>query len=411
MNTTMKTLMVGALFLTHAGMAYAGCDIEKGSVRILANDFPAVHAVVNGAESCAGDGVEVSKNHTTEHRDLQVAALTANPAEYTVAVVANGSLVPLLNEGLVRPLNDYVAKYGGSLRKNQLITIDGKVMAVAFMANAQHLFYREDILQQAGVDAPTSYQDLLVAAKAIKDKGLLEHPVGSTYKQGWNLGEEFVNMYLGHGGDFFKPGSAEPNINNEKGVATLDMMKSLTAYMNPDFLTHDSNAAQAEWEAGNIALINLWGSRAAAILDDEGSTPAITASTKFAAAPSVDAGSGPSTTLWWDGFAIAKNISDEDAEASFQAMMQGISSEIALANADKAVWLIDGYKPGASAVGVAASAEAGAKPYPMLPYMGLLHNALGSEIVDFLQGSESAEQALADVEAAYRAAAKEGGFL
>ena len=34
-----------------------------------------------------------------------------------------------------------------------------------------------------------------------------------------------------------------------------------------------------------------------------------------------------------------------------------------------------------------------------------------AEITDFLQGSESAEQALADVEAAYTAAAKEQGFL
>jgi hypothetical protein len=40
-----------------------------------------------------------------------------------------------------------------------------------------------------------------------------------------------------------------------------------------------------------------------------------------------------------------------------------------------------------------------------------LHTALGNELSDFLQGKESAEQALADVEAAYNAAAKEQGYL
>ena len=35
----------------------------------------------------------------------------------------------------------------------------------------------------------------------------------------------------------------------------------------------------------------------------------------------------------------------------------------------------------------------------------------GSEIVEFLQGNESAEQALKDVEAAYITKAKEQGFL
>jgi hypothetical protein len=47
----------------------------------------------------------------------------------------------------------------------------------------------------------------------------------------------------------------------------------------------------------------------------------------------------------------------------------------------------------------------------MLPYAGLLHNALGSELSEFLQGKESAQQALSDVEAAYTASAKEKGFL
>ncbi|WP_368075848.1 hypothetical protein [Leisingera sp. NJS201] len=47
----------------------------------------------------------------------------------------------------------------------------------------------------------------------------------------------------------------------------------------------------------------------------------------------------------------------------------------------------------------------------MIPQIGLLHAALGSELTDFLKGGESAEQALADVETAYRTSAKEAGFL
>ena len=47
----------------------------------------------------------------------------------------------------------------------------------------------------------------------------------------------------------------------------------------------------------------------------------------------------------------------------------------------------------------------------MVPYMSLMHTALGAELPDFLTGKESAEQTLADVEAAYVAAAKEKGYL
>ncbi|NNL18855.1 MAG: sugar ABC transporter substrate-binding protein, partial [Boseongicola sp.] len=131
----------------------------------------------------------------------------------------------------------------------------------------------------------------------------------------------------------------------------------------------------------------------------------------LAAAPTVGGGETPASTLWWDGFTIAANISDEDAEATFIAMVNGIRPEVVSANNDQAVWLADGFTPGPAATGVFATASAGARPYPMIPFMGLMHTALGNELSDFLQGNESAEQALADVEAAYTAAAKEQGFL
>ena len=55
---------------------------------------------------------------------------------------------------LIRPLDDLVAKHGKHLKKNQLDRINGKIMAVAFMANAQHLVYREDVLKKIGMQPP-----------------------------------------------------------------------------------------------------------------------------------------------------------------------------------------------------------------------------------------------------------------
>ena len=411
MKMLSKVLLTTTFMILLGHTTYAGCGISGGSIRILSNDFPALHAVIDAAEKCAGDGVTFRRNQTKEHRNIQVAALTANPAEFTSAIVANSSIVPLLNDGLIRPLDALVAKHGRGLKKHQLITINGKIMAVAFMANAQHLYYRKDILARAGVGVPTSYDEVLSAANAITAKGIMDYPFALNTKKGWNLGEEFVNMYLGYKGQLFKPGSAVASVNNAKGVAALKMIKSLTIYSNPDFLTFDSNATQALWEGGKLALATMWGSRGGTILDDKGSTSKITSNTVLTGAPTVGGGSTPATTLWWDGFTIAKNISDKDAKATFIAMMKGISTEMVRANNDAAVWLIDGFVPGKAATGVSASASAGATPYPMLPYAGLLHNALGSELSEFLQGKESAQQALSDVEAAYTASAKEKGFL
>ncbi|ODT66266.1 MAG: sugar ABC transporter substrate-binding protein [Pelagibacterium sp. SCN 63-23] len=411
MNFMLKvTVSLGVLCLT-AGAVFADCGIEgTGSVRILSNDFEALRLVNTTAAECAGGSVTVTSNATAEHKNLQVPALSINPAEYTVAVVANNSIVPLLNDDLVRPLDDLVAQYGQSLQPNQLIKIDGKTMAIAFMGNAQHLFYRKDILDQAGIAEPTSYEEILAAAEKIRADGLMDYPLAASDKPGWDLAAEFVNAYLGTGGEFFAPGSAELAIDNENGLKVLETMKALTAYMDPDYLTFDANGIQAEYKAGNVAMMVQWGSLAGDMLNGEGAEEGVVENTVLAAAPTIG-GTVPAVALWWDGFTIAKNISDEDAAASFQAMVHGISPEMVAANPTVATWLVAGYEPGPAAVGVIATANAGARAYPMQPYMGLLHTALSVELAEFMAGSESAEQALADVKAAYDTAAKEGGYL
>ena len=387
------------------------CAITEGRVNIVGNEFPAIQSVAAAALACAS-GIDAEANLTADHQKINLAGMSGNPAEYTSAIVANSSIVALINEDVVRPLDDLVAMYGADIPSHQLITIDGQVMAVAFMANAQHLIYRSDVLAQVGMDAPTSYEGVLEAAEAIRAAGIMDNPVGGAYAAGWNLAEEFVNMYLGTGGDFFEAGTANVSINNEDGVEALEMMKALTAYMNPDYLTHDSNATSAEWEAGNVALMNLWGSRSGVLMDDEGSEMVVYSNTVAGGPLTVGDSGNAASTLWWDGWTVAKNISDADAEATFQAMAYATSP--ALLNEEtmsQAVWLMNGFEAQPVNEGVLATVAAGASPYPMLPFMGLLHTAAGDNIADFLQGNESAEQALADIEAAYTAAATEQGFL
>ena len=408
MNSKILSI-VGALSLTAFGAAQA-CEISA-RVSVVGNEFPAIQTVGAGAAACTG--AEVSTNLTADHQKINVAGMQGNPAEYTSAIVANSSIVALMNEDVIRPLDDLVAKHGGDLKSSQLIKVNGKIMAVAFMANAQHLMYRKDVLADLGISVPKTYEEMLAAAEKIRSSGKMDNPVGGAYKAGWNLAQEFNNMFLGYGGSHFEAGSANPSVNSEAGVNALNMMKALSEYMNPDFLTHDSNVTNAEYRAGNIALLNMWGSRASSQTTAEGVTDAVKNGHAIAGPMTVGGGSTAASTLWWDGWTVAKNISDAEAEATFIAMMNGISPSMMSDEniRTQAVWLIDGYKPTDAAIGVFEAAKMGTTPYPMLPYMGLMHTALGAELPDFMQGKESAEQALADVEAAYVAAAKEKGYL
>ncbi|MGJ8602870.1 MAG: ABC transporter substrate-binding protein [Marivita sp.] len=406
-------LMTGSVLVAaSATMSMAAdCGISDGRISIIGNEFPAIQTVAANAQACEGL-TEAKANLTADHQKINLAGLQGNPAEYTSAIVANSSIVALINEDVLRPLDDLIAAFGQDIPKNQLITVDGKVMAVAFMANAQHLVYRQDILEQIGMAPPATYEDMLAVAEKIRADGILDYPLSGSFMAGWNLAQEFVNMYIGHGGTFYEPGTANVSVNNDAGVATLEMLQSLSSYMNPDYLTHDSNAAGAEWEAGNVAMMNMWGSRTGVLMDAEGAAPEVYENTMVGAPMTVAGGDTPASTLWWDGWTIAKNISDADAEATFKALKHGISP--AILNDEtmgQAVWMIEGYQPAPVNEGVFSAISMQTQPYPMLPHHGLLHTALGDNIADFLQGKESAEQALMDIEAAYTTAAKEKGFV
>jgi len=267
--TMLRTSAVATVLATLGTTALAECPVGEGRLSIVGNEFPAIQTVAENAIACA-DGVEAKSNLTADHQKINVAGMSGDPAEYTTAIIANSSIVALINEDVIRPINDLVEKHGDGIEEFQLINIGGDIMAVAFMANAQHLVYRKDVLEQIGVEPPKTYEEMLAAAKMIREHGIMDNPVGGAYAAGWNLAEEFVNMYIGYGGEFYADGTAQVAINNAQSVAALNMMKELTAYMNPDYLTHDSNATSAEWEAGNVALMNMWGSRTGVLMDAEG---------------------------------------------------------------------------------------------------------------------------------------------
>lgn len=396
--------VVGFLLFTGSAVS-AQCDqLSTTPITSLSAGFEAWKVVTDAMAACGNLTAELDQEFATK----QPAAMAANPSQYTIGGVANATLVPLVSDGLIRPLDDLVEKYGQNLAPTQLIEIDGQVMAIAMMINAQHLMYRSDILTDLGLEVPTTYGEVLEVAQAIQEAGVVDYPLGGTFKPGFNLGEEFINMYLGFGGSFFGEGNT-PAVNNEQGVATLEMLKALTAYMDPEYLAADSTVVQQQFQQGKIAMANLWASRAGAM--DNAEESEVVGLIEFAAAPSAVEGGPPATTLWWDGMTIAKNISDEEAKAAFQLMMEGIKYDVLSANSDTAIWLSTQPIESRIAAGAIASLEGGAPSYPASSAMGLMHTALGNNIADFLTGKESAEQSLADAEAEYTAAAKEAGLI
>ena len=100
------------MFFLVSSSAFA-CSISA-RVSIVGNEFPAIQTVSRSKEC---KGAKVTANLTADHQKINVAGMSSQPAEYTSAIVANTSIVALLNNDLIRPLDDLVKKHGKDLRK------------------------------------------------------------------------------------------------------------------------------------------------------------------------------------------------------------------------------------------------------------------------------------------------------
>lgn len=404
-----RTLLATALAVLAtaplAPSAQAACAISNATpLKTLSAAFDAWKAVTAAWAECGNVQSELDMNFRTK----QPTAFAANPSLYQIGGVANNTVVPLLNAGSIRPLDEYIAKYGQSLTPNQLIKVDGKTMAVAMMVNTQNFMVREDVLKEAGIAVPTTWDEVLDAAAKLKASGKFATPLGATMKPGFDISQEFINVFLGFGGVATKPDNT-PALNSEAGLKTLALMKRMTEFLDPEYLTSDSTFVARQFQQGKIAMAVLWATRAGAVNNPAESQFA--GKILQAAAPAAVKGGKPATTLWWDGWVIAKNIPDAEAETAFRVAMEGIDEEMVRANNNAAVWLIKGYTPGPAAQGAIASAMGGAPAYPSTSAMGLVSAAVGENAADFLTGKKTAEQTLQAMEASYLTRAKEQGLV
>ena len=419
MKTTLirRTLLASAaLVAILPGIAQARCDklanVKAGEINIIGNSFPALAHIAKEMESCTQGGLKVQFKMTPNARvEIEQAFGAQGKSAFDAAVVSGGVFTNLNALGQIQPMTDLVDKYKAKykIEENMLVRVNGQVMAIAFMQNTQNLFYRKDLFDKHGIKVPTNYVEMLAAARTLKEKEPgIEFPIAQTFAKGFDGQVEFVNMFVGSGGRFFKPGTAQPDFNSDAGVRALENMRAMSKFMTPNFLASNSDDVMNQFQQGKAAMGVLWASRAARM--DDPAASKIVGKMEFASAPAMTAGGKSATHMWWDGMVMPKNLAG-DRETVFQVMMESLDEEAMKKGNDLTVWIRSAYKPTRFAMGVTASAKAGAPIWPTEPFFSLAQGEIGKVIPDVLTGAMPAKSALDAAAAAYVKAATEKGFI
>ncbi len=408
---SLLAIAVSAVLMPGIALA-CGPITGKGEVSIVAPAFPSTQHIAKEMESCNKGDIKVTVKVTPDVVvESQRAFESDGKSAFDGAVVSGGVYSTLVAKGQLMPLTDLVAKYRAkyNIEDSMLVKSNGQVMAIAFQQNAQNLFYRKDIFDKLGLKVPATYDEMLQAAAVIKAKEPgIEFPIAQTFSKGFDISLEFVNIYVGLGGQLFKPGSAQPAFNGEAGVKTIELMKSMSRYMTPNFLASNSDDVMNQFQQGKAAMGVLWASRAARM--DDPAASKVVGKMEFAAAPAAVKGGKSATHLWWDGVAMPKNLA-HDRDTVFQVLMDGLSESTVRSGNDLTIWIRSIYKPTRFGTGVTLSMKAGAPIWPTEPYLSLATNELGKLVPEALGGAMTVQQALDAAAANYVKAATEKGFI
>lgn len=262
----MKKFVALLLALTMI-LALGACSTsDKGSADKIELNVVAAQYGTNTASWWDNFVKEFEAAH--ENIDLNVEVVSWNDISTVVNTrISNDQAPDILNidvfadyqaDGLLLPAKDYVSEetynkmYPAFLEQSE---IDGTVWAIPDLASARALYYNVDILKAAGVEVPTTWDELTAACEALKAYDSSIYPWGIDMTT--DEGQAAFAYYTWNNGGGFVDENGNWTLNSEKNVEAIEYAIGLikAGYTNTDPATETRYDLQDLFCAGKLAMM------------------------------------------------------------------------------------------------------------------------------------------------------------
>ncbi len=313
----------------------------QDSLSILVHEAPwtpAFETVVEAYEEQTG--VQVNLNVTPYEGLLQKArnAATAPESEFDILEIDEVWTGQFYSGGLVNPLRDIdpdftfdpeIIEYGAVSRWNpdtNAATEDGELYAVPLLGNIQLLFYRTDLLEEAGLSVPKTWDELQTVAEALNNP---PNVYGFATRTSDRIDFDFQSVLRSYGGDIvsYNPDTQSwtVDIGSEASVTALEKWLELARAGSPPNYT---NLGQAEMislvQSGQLGMMINVAAAAEGLTDPDASV--VVDNIAAAPVPGLTADE-PVTTSGVLVFGVPVNLPDERKTAAAEFLEWLISQD------------------------------------------------------------------------------------
>ena len=214
-------------------------------------------------------GFEADFEAANENIDLVVDVVSWNDIGTVVNTrISNNDAPDILNidvfadyqaDDLLLPAQDYVseetyAKFYQSFLDQSVV--DGTVWAIPDLASARAMYYNVDILNEVGVDVPTTWDELVSVSQAI-----LDYYGGEVYPWGVDMttdeGQACFAYYIWNNGGDFTDAEGNWTLNSAENVEAIEFIINMvnSGLTNTDPATETRYANQDMFGAGKVAMM------------------------------------------------------------------------------------------------------------------------------------------------------------
>lgn len=304
------------------------------TVNVLAYNSSAVDPFTNTmVASCTHDNVTVKHDPIDFPGQVQKTQATLGTSNGTYDILETyGFIIPgLASEKKLKPLDEYFEKHKATYKLDGLnkdmverMSYNGQIYAIPMQAQALTLAYRKDVFDELGLKAPTTFQEMIAAAKKIQDSGKMKSPIALPWLSSGDLGTAYVAMLGAYGKPYVDPKTKKPNFDTPESKQALQTMASLLPYMDPQVTTFDQPKVQQQMYNGTAAMSIMFSGR----MNDltQATNSKFANSFAFAPPPAAKAGGPVYTQVSIDGWSIPYNTK-LDPDLLFQIAATSVNEE------------------------------------------------------------------------------------
>nr|WP_253942682.1 extracellular solute-binding protein [Nocardioides sp. zg-1230] len=158
-------------------------------------------------------------------------ALSSESETPDVVEIGNTQAPTFTSAGAFAPLTDELDDLGGDDLLPGFVegaTVDGETYAVPYYAGSKYIFYRKDLFEKAGLEVPTTLDEFVDAAIALKK----DNPKPANFSGFWFPGQDWRNgaaFIWSAGGDLAVEDGGEwaGSLSSPESVAGLEMAQQL----------------------------------------------------------------------------------------------------------------------------------------------------------------------------------------